>query len=337
MTLNDFETKHIINETSKYKDKVIFYQRYADDAICVFKGNARQIDLFTKFLNDKHPKIKFKNEIEQDRKINYLDLTITRNSDKFQYSIYRKPTQSSQVIHASSHHPTSHKMAAFNSFIHRLKTVPMNEDDYNKELEIIKYIAADNGYDPTLLDKILHRKKNVRPNANREKRYVTLNYDNQLCHKFSNILKKRNYKISYRTTNKLESILNKKPQIKNKYETCGVYKIACNDCPKFYIGQTRRSFKTRFNEHLPKNKVTQTSNYAEHLINTNHNYSTIDENLQILHRYRNRITALENFEIYKAAKSVGNNLLNDKLNTQANALFDTIIRVNQESADRHVT
>jgi hypothetical protein len=29
-----------------------------------------------------------------------------------------------------------------------------------------------------------------------------------------------------------------------KYTSTDVYELKCNDCPKFYIGQTGRSFKT---------------------------------------------------------------------------------------------
>jgi hypothetical protein len=331
--LNDFENKHIMNHDNKFRDKISYYYRYVDDAICLFKGNNRQIDLFTKYLNGIHPKIKFKHETEHDNRINYLDLTINTSNNNHQFSIYRKPTQSSQTIHATSHHPISHKMAAFNSYIHRLNTVPMNNDDYNKELNTIKFMAQDNGYDSRIIDKLIRKKSNKTnnpTNKSRNNKYITLKYGNTLNYKVSNILKNHGYTVSYKTTNKLQDLINPlNAPTGDKFDGSGVYKIHCNECPKYYIGQTGRSFRTRFKEHLPKNTSAQKSNYADHLIESGHNYKSLEDNLQILHKCKKSslMSTLENYEIYKAVKSEANILLNDKINSQANSLFDTAIHL----------
>ena len=46
-------------------------------------------------------------------------------------------------------------MAAYNSFIHRLVTIPMEAIDFHRELNIIKYIATHNGYKSSLIDWLL--------------------------------------------------------------------------------------------------------------------------------------------------------------------------------------
>ena len=54
----------------------------------------------------------------------------------------------------------------------------------------------------------------------------------------------------------------------------------------FYIGQTGRCFKSRFREHIQalksNNQTSMKSNFAEHLLSTNHSYQDIDNNLDIL-------------------------------------------------------
>ena len=107
----------------------------------------------------------------------------------------------------------------------------------------------------------------------------------------------------------------------------GVYKISCSDCNKFYIGQTGRSFETRFKEHLPRNN--NKSNFSEHLISNNHSYSSLEENLKPLHLCNKgrTMTTLEQYEIYKATKTSPQDLLNDKNTLQANILFESIIKV----------
>ena len=80
--------------------------------------------------------------------------------------------------------------------------------------------------------------------------------------------------------NNLKNIL--QPRAPITLEECsGVYRIQCSECDKFYIGQTERKFIEKFKEHLPKkNPQTTSSNYALHLINENHNYTGIKENME---------------------------------------------------------
>jgi hypothetical protein len=76
------------------------------------------------------------------------------------YRIYRKPTTTDYTIHATSNHPQSHKMAAYNSFVNKLLKVPMTQDNYNNEYTILKYIAVKNGYSSSIIDKIINKQKN---------------------------------------------------------------------------------------------------------------------------------------------------------------------------------
>ena len=63
-----------------------------------------------------------------------------------------------------------------------------------------------------------------------------------------------------------------------------VNKLKCNDCPKFYIGQTRRFFKTGYTEHIKAlTQPLMKLNFAELICNTNHTYTNFETNLEILH------------------------------------------------------
>lgn len=128
------------------------------------------------------------------------------------------------------------------------------------------------------------------------------------------------YIISYKTRNNVFDIINKKTsQInnqRNKFDQSGIYKLNCSDCNSFYIGQTGRSFRSRFKEHIQalrsKNSTTIKSNFAEHLLNENHNYKGIEENLEII-EYLNKggtMNSKEEFHIYSAYLENKDNLLN---------------------------
>ena len=88
--------------------------------------------------------------------------------NKLKFNIYRKPTTTDTTIHADSHHPYSQKMVAYNSFIHRLLTIPLDDNDFRDELNTIKYIVVANGYSSLTIDKLLkkHERNKFKPRTN---------------------------------------------------------------------------------------------------------------------------------------------------------------------------
>ena len=114
--------------------------------------------------------------------------------------------------------------------------------------------------------------------------------------------------ILFKTKNNVMNILRNKITIPLEKKT-GLYKLLCDDCECFYIGQTGRGFQKRFIEHTPKHNLKgQTSpssvksNYARHLINENHKYISSNSNLKPIY-FCNKgayMNALEEFEIYRA-------------------------------------
>ena len=103
-----------------------------------------------------------------------------------------------------------------------------------------------------------------------------------VCVPFSNNIHIENWNTTaYTTNNTLQRHLTNKTTHNTKLEkhtsTC-VYKLKCNDCPKFYIGQTGRSFKTQYIEHIEA--LTQPLiklNFAEHIFNTHHTHTNIEK------------------------------------------------------------
>ena len=88
--------------------------------------------LFLKYINNIHPNIKFTVETEVDSKINYLYLTIENKNGRLEFSIYRKPTYTDTITPYSSNHPSTDKLAAYNSMAHRLLTIPMSRKTLEK-------------------------------------------------------------------------------------------------------------------------------------------------------------------------------------------------------------
>ena len=91
-----------------------------------------------------------------------------------------------------------------------------------------------------------------------------------------------NQNIFYKTNNNLKKRL-QNPKDKIDEETkAGIYSIACNDCSKTYVGQTKRSIKTRYKEHfshLTHNHPTKSA-VASHCLETGHTITS--SNLKLL-------------------------------------------------------
>ena len=341
--IHNIEQTHILNtENNKHAHKIIYWYRYVDDILLMYKGSSRQIEQLHTHINKIHPKLKFTLETELNKSINFLDITITKLDNKHNFKIYRKPTTTVSVIHNTSNHPIQHKHAAFHSMIHRLTNIPMSTHDYNNELNTIKYIAQENGYPPeiinTILNKITHTNTKTQPQQSHNNKYITLTYHNSKTHKIASSFRKLKYNIAYKTNNTLKKHLSHKQTPTNKYTQTGIYKLTCNDCPCFYIGQTGRSFSTRFKEHTKA--LTQpyiNSNYAEHLINNNHNYTNIETNMHILHTQRKSRTlnTTEQYEIYKHHINHPQYILNDQIHHRSHTLFDTIIQRSSHTPTTH--
>ena len=67
-----------------------YYKRYVDDTFVLF-DDPNKSSLFLNYLNSKHPNIKFTIETENEEKLPFLDILITRLNNNFITSVYRKP------------------------------------------------------------------------------------------------------------------------------------------------------------------------------------------------------------------------------------------------------
>ena len=87
-----------------------------------------------------------------------MDLTITRSQNNLSFQIYRKPTFTDTFIHKQSLTSRHIKLSSFNAMVHRLLIVPLSKENFNKEVDIIKAIAQNNGYDESIIDSLIKKK-----------------------------------------------------------------------------------------------------------------------------------------------------------------------------------
>ena len=103
-------------------------------------------------------------------------------------------------------------------------------------------------------------------------------YVRNISKKLGKIFCKYKYDVRYcrLKNNTYSKLYNHKDPIPNLNKS-GVYKIGCEDCcedcPKYYITETKKSFEVRKKEHIKhtKYKEIEKSTLAQHNCDTNHN------------------------------------------------------------------
>lgn len=244
--------------------------RYVDDIFAVIKK--KDLEKIFDNLNNINANIRFTYEIESESTIPFLDLLIKREKENIKFSIYRKPTDTLRYITNDSFHSVQNKHAAFNFLIHRLTTIPMDKEDFEKEWKMILKTARINGYKEKLLEDMLYNKtlKIARENisslnnqVSEEKNYISVPFYPPITNKLKGILRKKGIQLSFSNRGKLQEQLGStKDKVDNKKKS-GIYLIECAnvDCQMVYIGQTKRTLQQREIEHKNLNSKSAVANH----------------------------------------------------------------------------
>ena len=103
--LVNYESKWLKDFPVQFVPK--YYQRYVDDIFLLFKAKDQVQKLF-RYINSRHPKIKFTCDEENDNKIFFLDISMTR-TEKQVYNINLPKKKFSGVyLSFHSHLPTDY-------------------------------------------------------------------------------------------------------------------------------------------------------------------------------------------------------------------------------------
>ena len=112
-----YERKWLENCPLQFKPK--FYRRYVDDIFLMF-DKKDHVKKFLKHMNTRHRNIKFTVEEEQDNKISFLHISITRVGNKLQTSLFRKRTFNGVYPNFNSHLSNTYTKGLNDTYLPRL-------------------------------------------------------------------------------------------------------------------------------------------------------------------------------------------------------------------------
>ena len=133
----------------------LFFFRYVDDIVLCIPN--QKIDYTLDIFNKYHPKLQFTVELEENNRINFLDLTIINKNNTITTNWYNKSTFSGRVLHYESCHPTHQKIAMVYNLTDR--ALILSDPTYHKDnIHIVENILLANKYPLPFLNKYFYKR-----------------------------------------------------------------------------------------------------------------------------------------------------------------------------------
>ena len=129
---------------STYTKTLPLWLRYVDDTFTAVHKD--EIDTFHEHLNRQNNHIQFTKEIEENGKIPFLDCLVSRDENKLQTTIYRKPTHTDRLHDQSAYNPTSHKATTVQTLTRRAQLVCDSTDSLTDETNYLNNEFSKNNY-----------------------------------------------------------------------------------------------------------------------------------------------------------------------------------------------
>lgn len=159
-------------DTFDKKPKI--WLRYIDDIFCIWSHGLEQLHKFMGHINSKSSTIKVTLEIEKNGSLPFLDVNLTKKSDKLHTTIYRKPTNTGKYLNYQSNYAECVKFGLAYGLINRAKVICSEKDSLKKELKKLGHELAENGYPKKVIDKAMNHIPKSKTNHYTPYPYLTL-------------------------------------------------------------------------------------------------------------------------------------------------------------------
>lgn len=128
-----FEHNVVLNQAvNPFFHNILFYRRFIDDILVLWKGTETQLSEFQDFLNEKNDNLKFSGVFDKE-KISFLDIMISIDGNRLKTDLYKKPTDRNTILHGKSYHPTSLKKNLPISQFNRIRRICSSDQDYAQQ------------------------------------------------------------------------------------------------------------------------------------------------------------------------------------------------------------
>lgn len=153
--MGDFESEFIY-QNLKWKDQIIYYKRYIDDLVFVWKGNNITFNDFTASLNNNNWGLTFSGECNNNT-LNYLDITLYIDNNKVCTKNYFKQVDCNSFLdYKSQHHRKWLNNIPFGQF-RRIRRNCTKNGDYVAQGGILRKRLKEKNYPTKIIDEAYTR------------------------------------------------------------------------------------------------------------------------------------------------------------------------------------
>jgi hypothetical protein len=191
---------------------ILGYFRYADGILIICNAETTNIHEVKDKFNTITPSIQYMIETEQDGKINFLVLTISKTSDNnITFSIFRKPTATDTIIPQDPCHPDEHKMSAIRYLQNRNTKYVLTPESRQRENRIIDHILQDNKYDAFHKNICTTTQNAIRDAGTQSKTWAKFTYTVKEVMTITKLFKHTNLNIAFTTRNNVGRLVLQDP------------------------------------------------------------------------------------------------------------------------------
>nr|VZI00485.1 unnamed protein product [Spirometra erinaceieuropaei] len=269
-----------------YKPK--FWTRYVDDTFVIIKR--QKVQEFHDVLNSVFPDIQFTMEAEANNQLPFLDVLVHRKPNgHLKTTVYRKATNTRQILTFHSKHPLCHKRSCVRTLYRRAETHCSEPDDRKSELRYLQRLFMSNGYPRNFIERGRQAGPSRRLETERPKIWRALPYIDGVSDAVSRLLRPLGIGIAHRPESTIRHlVMRPKAPLPPGETTNVIYRIQCNSCEANYIGETGKRLQTRVGEHMRAvRRMDPLSLVAEHCADSGHTFAF--QHVKILGRGSDRI------------------------------------------------
>ncbi|BHF67793.1 hypothetical protein SprV_0301082200 [Sparganum proliferum] len=283
------ETRSLGQESLAFQHrKPKFWARYADDTFVIIERD--QVLTFQEHLNAVFTDIQFTMEEEENNQLAFLDVLVCRKDcGGLKTEVFRKATNTMQVLNFNSNHPISHKRSCVMTLYRRVETHCSEPEDKIAELQYLRRVFKANGYPRNFVNRCI-RKRDERPNHTDTKSWRALPYVKNVSEAVGRLLAPRGVRVAHRPEATIRRLVMKPKDPLPRLETSGVvYRMWCSCGQGNYVGETGRQLRTRMAKHAAAvRRNDASSQVAAHSTRFGHTFK-FDED-EILARGDNRMS-----------------------------------------------
>ena len=219
--------------------------------------------IFLITLNSLHPSSKFTIEFQEKGILPYIGVNVHHTGDSIQTSVYRKPTNTGQLLHFNSYTDNRYKSALISTMVTRALRISSSWSHYHEECQRLNNIFHRLNYPSglisscikTSLDKFHSSDKRTKADISSCTHRVSIPFKTQKACKavkqsISRLSMRCDLKITaiFRSRNIASHVHNTEVKEDLVSKSNVVYKYICS-CDKSYIGYTSRYLHQRVDEH----------------------------------------------------------------------------------------